>query len=172
MERLCLCQNLKVVLLHQSIYKHVECSLVIIILDSKTTSVIREITYSRTKVGVVTNLLKTRFTLNNCSSTFNFGYSFSEVEKKFSPNLLYIPKKTLDLLGVIILLVEALFKQKCCRTVIRKLCIVVHLPVQRSLIFRDGSYQVVENETPLRIESMGIVKLLIVDVHLHVQKHE
>ena len=53
-----LCQNIQVILLHQSICKHVDSFLVTIILESNTTRVKRTINNSKTNFRVFTNHVK------------------------------------------------------------------------------------------------------------------
>ena len=47
---------------------------------------------------------------------------------------------------------------------------VVPLAVQNSLVFRNGSLEVVRNLRFARLETIGSVNLLIVDVHLDIGK--
>ena len=51
------------------------------------------------------------------------------------------------------------------------LSIVVPLAVQNSLVFRDGSLEVVGNVRLVRIQSIGVVNLLIVDVQFNIEKN-
>ena len=66
---------------------------------------------------------------------------------------------------------DKIFRQRSFHYFIRKLFIVVPLEVQNSLVFRDGSLEVVGNVRFARIQSIRVVNLLIVDVHFNIGKN-
>ena len=61
-----------------------------------------------------------------------------------------------------------MFRQKRFQNFIRKFFLVVLLAVQNSFLFRDGSLEVVGNKRFVRIQSIRVVNLLIVDVHFNI----
>ena len=64
-----------------------------------------------------------------------------------------------------------MFRQRRFHNFIRKFFIVVPLAVQNSLVFRDGSLEVVGNVSFVRLQSIRVVNLLIVDVHFNIGKN-
>ena len=65
---------------------------------------------------------------------------------------------------------EKRFRQRRFHNFIKKIFIVVPLAVQNSLLFKDGSLEVVGNVRFVRIQSIRVVNLLIVDVHFNIGK--
>ena len=65
---------------------------------------------------------------------------------------------------------EKRFRQSRFHTFIRKFVIVAPLAKQNSLVFKDG-IEVVGNLRFVRIQSIRVVNLLIVDVHLNIGKN-
>ena len=66
---------------------------------------------------------------------------------------------------------EKRFKERHFHNFIRKFFIVEPLAVQNSLVFRDGSLEVVGNIRFVRIQSIRVVNVLIVDVHFNIGKN-
>ena len=58
------------------------------------------------------------------------------------------------------------FRQGCVHNLIRTFFIMLPFAVQKFHVFTDGSVEVVENVELMRIQSIRVVNLLIVDVHL------
>ena len=64
-----------------------------------------------------------------------------------------------------------MFRKRSFHNFISKFFIVVPLAVQNSLVFREGSLEVVGNVRFVRIQSIRNVKLLIVDVHFNIGRN-
>ena len=65
---------------------------------------------------------------------------------------------------------ERRFRQRRFHNFIRKFFVVVPVAMQNSLVIRDGSLEVVRNVRLVRIQSIRVVNLLIVDIHLNIGK--
>ena len=66
---------------------------------------------------------------------------------------------------------EKRFRQSRFHNFIRKIFIVVPLAAPNSLLFRDGSLEVVGNVKLVRIQSIRVVNLLVVDEHFNIGKN-
>ena len=75
------------------------------------------------------------------------------------------------LLSICVLRVRKSFGERRFHNFLRRFFIVVPLAVQNSLVFRDGSLEVVGNIRFVRIQSIRVVNLLIVDVHFSIGKN-
>ena len=126
-------------------------------------------TIPRLTLGLSINIWILGLALIRRSHNHKSGYSNSDVEKDSTPNLPENMKPT-GPLSFLILLVER-FREKRFHKFIRKFFIVVLLAVQNSLLFRDGSLEVVGIVRFVRIQSIRAVNLPIVDVHFHIGKN-
>ena len=63
---------------------------------------------------------------------------------------------------------EETFRQRRFHYFFRKFLLVVPIGEQISVVFRDGSLEVVGIVRFVRIESIGVVNLLIVNVHFNI----
>ena len=66
---------------------------------------------------------------------------------------------------------EKRFRQRRFHNFITKFFIVVPFAVQNSLVFRNGSLEVVGNLGFVRIQFIRVLNLLIVDVHFNIGKN-
>ena len=80
-----LCKSFHVVELPRGVSKHVQSLLVIIILESNTTSIKWSINNCKTDVGIVASHLKLGLALVSRSLSFISGYNYSELERSPPP---------------------------------------------------------------------------------------
>ena len=75
------------------------------------------------------------------------------------------------LLSILLLLGKKMFRQRHFHNFNRKFFIVVPILGQNSLILQDSPLEIVGNVRLERIQSIRVVILLIVDVHLNIVKN-
>ena len=74
------------------------------------------------------------------------------------------------LLSIFVLRVQKCFRHGCVLNHIRTEFIVLHFKMQNFFVFRDGSLVVYGSLRLVRIQSIRVKNLLIVDVHLIIGK--
>ena len=89
------------------------------------------------------------------------------MERNTTPSLPYTMKPS-GLPSIFILLKK--FRQRGFHKFIRKFFKVVALAVENSLVFREGPLEIVGNVRMVSVQSIRVVDLLIVDVHLNMWK--
>ena len=106
-------------------------------------------------------------TLISRSLIFIIGYNNSEMEKKVNPQFI-IQHEIIRSAQIFILLVKEGSGERRFHNFIRNVFVVVRLAVQNSLVFRDGSLELVGKVRFVRIQSIRVVNLLIADVHFNI----
>ena len=128
----------------------------------------RAIDSSKTNVGIVYNHVKLGPAVISCSLFHNWIQQFRS-GKKVNPHFI-IKHEAIGSTEHLHSRCGKEFGQRSVHNFIRRFFIIIHIGVRNFFVIGDGSLKVVKNLGLVCIQSIRVVTLLSVDVHLNVGK--